>query len=283
MSFFCCTKVFARSLQQPQTPLVRVAHTLSTHMKSFPSEICQNTSADTTECRAWIMDHWHAIRPAGPECCPGCHFSALETNSAINGELATSNRCGWGRLTTSGSELASTTRHGALRMSQSKRGAPVKQNWLALQRSRGGESKRSGDPGQATSSRPIDPVRPTSWPNCFARILMSQRRPQNDHALVFWVHFCVSSPHDGIWVYCPVPQLGFAMVDCDAGVGQQFLLHRGVHRGHAIRGRAPHVDVIQEREEPFFRPQSSLDCKQRIVLAKNKCRQKSVSLAFPSL
>ena len=69
------------------------------------------------------------------------------------------------------------------------------------------------------------------------------------------------------------------MVDLDAGVGQQFLLHRSVHRGHAIWGRAPHADVILEREEPFFRPLSSLDCNQRIVLAKNKkCRHKGVSL-----
>ena len=116
----------------------------------------------------------------------------------------------------------------------------------------------------------------------------------SNHALVFWIQFCVSPPHDGIWVYwircnCqgdassrgnarPVPQLGLGMVDLDAGVGQQFLLHRSVHRGHAIWGRAPHVDVIQEREEPFFRPQSSLNCNQRIVLPRAKVPAWGVSL-----
>ena len=52
--------------------------------------------------------------------------------------------------------------------------------------------------------------------------LMSQKRPQNNHALVFRVSNCQNDR--------PVPQLGFAMVDLDAGVGKQCLLHRSVHR-----------------------------------------------------
>ena len=76
---------------------------------------------------------------------------------------------------------------------------------------------------------------------------MIQGRPQNDQTLVFCVQFCISPPHDRIWVMhlncscqrdtssrsnaCPVPQLRFAVVDLDARVRQQVLLDRCVKRG----------------------------------------------------
>ena len=58
--------------------------------------------------------------------------AALAVTSALlrpnppwaNGKLATSQEMWLGGLTTSGSELAATMRHGALRMSCSKRSAP---------------------------------------------------------------------------------------------------------------------------------------------------------------
>ena len=146
-----------------------------------------------------------------------------------------------------GQELAATMRHGALRMSYSKRGAPrASHDWHALQRNRGGESKHSGDPGQTISSQP----------SCLTDFLAKWLRTNSSRPKgVPKITTDASSRGNA----SPVPQFGFAMVDLDASVCQQFLLHYSVHRGHAIWERAPHVDVIQEREEPSFRAQSSLD------------------------